>query len=151
MDEGERPTIDQLVVAEGDADLDALLSARLTDYNYSASGVTDQLEFTVKVEDDGGQLVAGLSGWTWGTCAGIAMVWVREDNRQSGWGARMLEAAEQVVRERGCEQITVSSLTFQAPGFYGRHGYVETGRTEGLPLDGMADVHFVKWLVPTGK
>lgn len=37
-----------------------------------------------------------------------------------------------------------SSFTFQAPGFYRRHGDVETGRTEGLPVDGMADVHFRK-------
>lgn len=39
-------------------------------------------------------------------------------------------------------------VTFQAPAFYERHGYVETGRTEGLPVDGAADVHFVKRLVP---
>lgn len=137
-------------MAGGDADLDALLSAGLTEYNYSASGVTDQAEFTVKVEDDG-QVVAGLSGWTWGTCAGIAMLWVREDSRMSGWGGRLLEAAEHVARERGCHQVTVSSFTFQAPRFYERYGYLETGRTEGLPVDGMADIHFVKWLVPSGK
>lgn len=130
----------------GDVGLDALLNARLTEYNYSASGVTDQREFTVKVEDDGGQIVAGLSGWTWGTCAGIAMVWVRQDSRRAGWGSRMLQAAEQVALKRGCYQITVSSFTFQAPGFYERYGYVETARTEGLPVDGMADVHFVKRL-----
>ncbi len=74
------------------------------------------------------------------------MVWVREDARQSGWGGRLLDAAERVARDRGCERVHVSSFTFQAPEFYARHGYVEVGRTEALPLPGQADVHLVKHL-----
>ena len=58
----------------------------------------------------------------------------------------MLEAAEELARERGCRQILVSSFTFQAPAFYQRNGYVEIGRTEGIPVEGSADVHFVKSL-----
>ena len=38
-------------------------------------------------------------------------------------------------------------VTFQAPAIYERYGFVETGRTEGLPVEGHADVHFVKLLV----
>jgi GNAT superfamily N-acetyltransferase len=136
----------RLVTTESDGELDARLSAELDTYNVAASGVRDQREFTVQVRDDDGELVAGLSGWTWGTCAGIAMVWVREDVRRSGLGARMLEAAESVARDRGCRQVLVSSFTFQAPDFYARHGYVEFARSEGLPVEGSADVHFVKQL-----
>ncbi len=134
-----------LVIGEGDSDLDGTLSKELTAFNITASGVTDQREFTVKMVDDEG-LVAGLSGWTWGTCAGIALVWVREDARRTGAGSRLLVAAEQVARERGCERLTVSSFTFQAPAFYERHGFVEFARTEGLPVEGQADVHLVKML-----
>lgn len=137
----------RLLVAGGDAGLDARLSAELDAHNVAASGVGDQQELTVQVLDADGDLVAGLSGWTWGTCAGIAMLWVRADSRSQRWGARLLDAAEQAARERGCRQMTVSSFTFQAPDFYRRHGYVETGRTEGLPVDGAADVHFRKALV----
>jgi GNAT superfamily N-acetyltransferase len=135
------------VIAGGDPDLDSRLSAELDTYNLAASGLNVLPdEFTVKAEDDAGRLVAGLSGWTWGTCAGIAMVWVREDSRKAGWGGLMLEAAEDLARERGCRQIQVSSFTFQAPAFYARHGYVEFARSEGLPVEGQADVHFVKLL-----
>ena len=137
---------DRLTVGGKDTELDERLDAELTAYNLATSGVHEQTEFTVKIDDDAGELVAGLSGWTWGTCAGISLVWVREDRRAQGTGARLLEAAEEVARERGCTQIIVSSFTFQAPGFYARHGFVETGRTEGLPLAGAADVHLVKRL-----
>jgi GNAT superfamily N-acetyltransferase len=136
----------RLTLADGDPDLDAKLSSALDTHNFAASGVSDLRELTVKVDDDAGELMAGLSGWTWGTCAGIAMVWVREDCRKAGWGGLMLDAAERIARERGCRQVIVSSFTFQAPAFYERHGYVETGRTEGLPVNGAADVHFVKGL-----
>jgi GNAT superfamily N-acetyltransferase len=135
-----------LHVGGADAELDARLSDALDEHNFAASGVSDQREFTVKVEDDAGELVAGLSGWTWGTCAGIGMVWVREDSRKDGWGGQLLRAAEGLARERGCTQVLVSSFTFQAPAFYDRHGYTEFARTPGLPVAGAADVHFVKTL-----
>jgi GNAT superfamily N-acetyltransferase len=136
----------RLTVGDADAALDQKLSDELDAFNFAACGVSNLRELTVKVEDADGSLVAGLSGWTWGTCAGIAMVWVREDARKEGWGSRLLERAEDAARQRGCTQVVVSSFTFQAPEFYRRHGYVETGRTEALPLEGNADVHFVKSL-----
>ncbi|HEU4511937.1 MAG TPA: GNAT family N-acetyltransferase [Nocardioidaceae bacterium] len=136
-----------LLVSGADSDLDSRLSDELDAHNFAASGVSDQREFTVKVQGDDGELVAGLSGWTWGTCAGIGMVWVRPDSRKKGWGGLMLQAAEELARDRGCRQVLVSSFTFQAPAFYERHGYVEIGRSEGIPVEGSADVHFVKALV----
>lgn len=42
----------------------------------------------------------------------------------------------------------MSSFSFQAPQFYERHGFVETGRVEGLPVEGAADVHLRKRLTP---
>jgi GNAT superfamily N-acetyltransferase len=133
-----------LGVGGADADLDATLNRELTTFNEAASGVLDQRELTVRVTDADGALIGGLSGWTWGTCAGVGMFWIREDARRSGWGSRMLAAAEAEAVARGCGQMVLSSFTFQAPDFYRRHGYVETGRTEGLPVAGMADVHFRK-------
>jgi GNAT superfamily N-acetyltransferase len=133
-----------LEVGGADAELDARLGEELTRFNEAVSGVGDQRELTVHVRDAQGDLVGGLSGWTWGTCAGVGMFWVREDARRSGLGSRILAAAEAEAVSRGCAQIVLSSFTFQAPDFYRRHGYVETGRTEGLPVAGMADVHFRK-------
>ncbi len=134
------------MVAEGDPALDQRLNDELDAYNRLAADAGEQREFTVKVEDGQGRLLAGLSGWTWGTSAGIAMLWVREDQRRCGHGSRLLDAGEHVARDRGCERIHVSSFTFQAPDFYARHGYEEVGRIEALPLAGQADVHFVKQL-----
>ncbi|MFJ9410239.1 GNAT family N-acetyltransferase [Streptomyces sp. NPDC101393] len=90
--------------------------------------------------DDAGELVGGLTAWTWGGLCGIEPLWVREGGRADRWGGRILWAAEAEERRRGCARVAVSSFTLQAPGFHQRHGYAETGRTPGFP-GGHADVH----------
>lgn len=70
---------------------------------------------------------------------------MREGSRADGWGGRILRAAEAEARRRGCDRVAVSSFMFQAPGFYQRHGYAETGRTPGFP-GGHADVHLFRSL-----
>ncbi len=136
-----------LSVGDRDAELNARLSSGLDEINFPATGTTeaDQGTLSVKVVDDAGGLIGGLAAWTWGGLLGIEMLWVREDNRGDGWGARILRAAEEEARRRGCDRACVSSFTFQAPAFYQRYGYVETGRTLGFP-GGAADVHMYKEL-----
>jgi len=135
-----------LSTGEEDQELVAALEAGLDSDNAATSGVADQRSFFVRIGDEDGQLVAGLAGWTWGPCAGISLVWVREDSRRTGCGAQLLAAAEDLVRGRGCNRVFVSSFTFQAPQFYERHGFVECARVEDYPLDGTADVYLVKHL-----
>ncbi|WP_433172503.1 GNAT family N-acetyltransferase [Actinoallomurus sp. CA-150999] len=132
-----------LSVGEGDAELSGRLTDELIAFNTAATGAADRDAFSIKVTDEAGGLVGGLAAWTWGGLCGIELLWVREDSRKDGWGSRILLAAEAEARRRGCDRMAVSSFTFQAPGFYQRHGYVETGRTLGIP-GGNADVHLFK-------
>jgi GNAT superfamily N-acetyltransferase len=134
-----------VVVAEGDAELDQRLSDELDAVNAArTAGATPPRELTVRVVDADGDLVAGVSGWTWGVAAGIGMTWVREDARGTGVGARLLEAFEAEAERRGSDRVFVTSFTFQAPGFYERHGYREIFRWDGVPTEGEADVHLRK-------
>jgi GNAT superfamily N-acetyltransferase len=141
-DHGNGPT---LTVGERDTDLNKKLDEGLTAFNAAATGVAEQGTLSVKVTDEAGELIGGLAAWTWGGLCGIALLWVREDSRRDGWGSKILRAAEEEALRRGCDRVTVSSFTFQAPKFYQRHGYVETGRTLGIP-GGHEDVHMYKSL-----
>lgn len=132
-------------VGVDDKDLTARLREELAAFNVRATGADDEASLSVRVTDPAGSLIGGLSGWTWGGCGGIGLLWVREECRREGWGTRLLRTAEDEARRRGCSRMTVSSMSFQSPGFYRSHGYVETGRTEGLP-GGHCDVHFFKRL-----
>lgn len=76
------PTTCTVVQGGADAALDARLDAGLTDFNRGAtSGVPDADEFTVAVKNADGELVGGISGWTWGTAIGIGLIWVRGRTR----------------------------------------------------------------------
>ncbi|CAL9330838.1 hypothetical protein SUDANB37_00090 [Streptomyces sp. enrichment culture] len=134
-----------LSVGHQDRELAERLSKGLDEVNFTATGTTpaDQGSLSVKAVDEAGELVGGLTAWTWGGLLGIEMLWVREESRRDGWGGRLLRAAEEEARRRGCDRACVSSFTFQAPEFYQRHGYVETGRTLGIP-GGAEDVHMYK-------
>ncbi|MQW74874.1 GNAT family N-acetyltransferase [Nocardioides sp. dk4132] len=132
-------------VGEADAALDQRLSDELDRVNAEATrGTEPARELTVSLHDDAGELAAGMSGWTWGVAAGIAMTWVRAGDRGAGLGARLLEEFEVEARRRGCQHVYVTSFTFQAPQFYVRHGYRELFRWEDVPVVGAADVHLRK-------
>lgn len=138
------------VVAGGSPELDERLSHELDVVNAAATPGTDAArEVSVRIVDEAGDLAAGLSGWTWGVAAGIAMTWVRAGDRGAGLGSRLLDSFETTARERGCTHVFVTSFTFQAPGFYERHGYREFARWQDVPVPGAADVHLRKDLTPT--
>ena len=141
------PTADtKTTVGKADAALDERLNDELDSFNAAANpDVHPAEELTVRVQEDG-ELVAGLSGWTWGQAAGIAMTWVHEDQRGTGMGASLIAAFEEEARKRGCTHVFVTSLTFQAPGFYQRLGYEEIFRWESVPTTGRDDVHMRKEL-----
>ncbi|WP_246081655.1 GNAT family N-acetyltransferase [Nocardioides litoris] len=139
-----------LVTGGADPALDQRLSDELDAWNAAATpGVEPARELTVRAGtgdagDAGDDLAGGVSGWTWGEAAGIAMTWVREGDRGTGLGARLLAAFEDEARARGCTHVFVTSFTFQAPAFYERAGYREILRWEGVPSAGAADVHLRK-------
>jgi GNAT superfamily N-acetyltransferase len=137
----------RLITGDEDPALAAVLDAGLDEYNFAATGTSqaDQGSFSVKVVDKTGGIVGGLTAWYWAGLCGISMLWVREDSRKDGWGSKILLAAEEEAKRRGCDRVCVSSFTFQTPAFYQRHGYVETGRALGIP-GGAEDVHMFKHL-----
>jgi ribosomal protein S18 acetylase RimI-like enzyme len=134
-----------LSIGGANEELSSRLNHELTAFNAAATGADDEEDFSVQPTDSDGEMVGGLTGWTWGGVGGISMLWVRADLRGRGWGSMLIRAAEDEVRRHGCTRMVVASFTFQAPDFYRRHGYTETGRTEGFP-GGHADIHFLKQL-----
>jgi ribosomal protein S18 acetylase RimI-like enzyme len=72
------------------------------------------------------------------------MTWVHVSRRRSGLGQRMLAEFERAAEDRGVRRVFVTSFTFQAPGFYEKHGYREIFRWDGVPVEGQEDVHFSK-------
>jgi GNAT superfamily N-acetyltransferase len=111
----------------------AALEDRLYRYNVVVTGCDDGRWLAIFVRDEVGEVVAGLHGWTWGTTGFVRTLWVREDLRGQGIGARLLVAAEREAVRRGCREVQLDTHSYQAPGFYRRLGYEQIGELPGWP------------------
>lgn len=134
-----------LDVTDADNGLRDRLNAEIIAFNEAATGYTDGQLLCITARGAGGDLRGGLYGWTWGGCGYIDLLWVTEDQRGAGLGSRLLAAAEQEARRRGCGQVALSTHSFQAPGFYARFGYRECGRIPAYPR-GHTQIQLVKHL-----
>ncbi len=99
------------------------LEDRLYEFNVAVTGIADGRALAVFVRDEGGQIVAGVCGHTWGGCCEIRQVWVEESRRHGGLGRALIDAAEGEARRRGCSQMLLTTHSFQAPRFYERLGF----------------------------
>jgi len=120
-----------------------LLEEEINQFNYRTTGFHDGRWLAVFLRGGDGALRAGLAGHTWGGCAEIKFLWVREGERHAGVGSALLRAAEREAAARGCTRVVLSTHSFQAPDFYRRHGYTECGRVEGYPR-GHAQIFLTK-------
>jgi len=112
------------------------LQDRLHEFNDAATGgVGDGRFLTILLRDDAGRLRAGLHGWTWAETLGVEALWVRDDWRGRGLGARLLQAAETEARRRGCRHGFLQTHSYQAPDFYRRHGWETLAEVPGYPGD----------------
>ncbi|MFD2079649.1 GNAT family N-acetyltransferase [Actinopolymorpha cephalotaxi] len=116
-----------------DPELAGFLADRINSFNVAKTGIVFGGSVTAAVRDDAGEVMAGVAGWVWGGTCWIESLWVREDRRGSGLGSRLLQVVTEEARTRSCTQIVLHTHSFQAPGFYRRHGFEVVGRADGYP------------------
>jgi GNAT superfamily N-acetyltransferase len=125
------------------------LEDRIYEFNSAATGITDGQWLAIFVRDDDGRIVAGICGNTWGACAEIRQFWVEASRRNHGLGTRLLGAAEEEARRRGCRQMLLMTFSFQAPAFYARHGFEVVAAVDDHP-HGHTNMLLRKRLHPAG-
>lgn len=109
------------------------LEDRIYEHNSAATGISDGAWLALLERDAGGRIVAGLCGNTWGGTCEIRQFWVEQSRRRSGLGTKLLRAAEEEARRRGCTQIILMTFSFQAPAFYAKHGFETVATIEEHP------------------
>ena len=116
-------------------------------FNVAATGVDDGRYLSIFMKRNDGTIYAGLHGHSWAGVCEIKTLWVADSERGKGLGSRLLAAAEEEARRRGCHVIHLASFTFQAPDFYEKHGFQRWVRLEDFPR-GHANILLAKTLVP---
>ena len=129
-----RAPADIRLVDGPDDELAGRLEKELDEFNFDATGIRDARDFAAALHDEGGALMAGVQGWTWGGTCWVERLWVREDARHAGLGRRLLMAVESEARARDCDQLALTTHSFQAPEFYRRLGFETVGELADYPV-----------------
>ena len=111
----------------------AAIQRGLHAFNQEMGGPYAREPVTVLARDAEGTVRGGLLGLTYWNWIFIDWLWLAPDQRGKGLGSELLERAETIARGRGATNAYTDTFSFQAPGFWTRHGYVEFGRLDGMP------------------
>jgi GNAT superfamily N-acetyltransferase len=90
-------------------------------------GSPEHAHFAIFLRDDLGQIQGGVDGHImWGRLF-IKTLWVPEMLRHQGLGTRLMHAAEQEGKQRGCRSLWLTALGDRALHFYTRLDYTIFG------------------------
>ena len=105
-------------------------------YNRSKREAAESEPLNLYVEDDSGEVLAGLVAETFGNWLEIEYLFVKEELRGQGIGSQLLQQAESEAKKRNCRFAFVNTYQFQAPAFYQKHGYQEVFTLKDYPCTG---------------
>ena len=103
-------------------------------HNIAATGLSGWHPVNFFLKNARGEWLGGLLGDLWGGWLHVRILWVDWAARGHGNGARLLRAAEDYARERGCVAATLDTHSFQARPFYEKSGYEVFATLDDCPL-----------------
>jgi GNAT superfamily N-acetyltransferase len=118
------PVLEIEVTQQVQPDSRDVIGRGLRAFNAHHLGNYEWADLDVYVWDLNGQVVGGLIGDMALGWLAIHALWVNEDLRGSGIGTEILSTAENAAVKNGCRAVILDTLSFQAPSFYEKRGYV---------------------------
>jgi GNAT superfamily N-acetyltransferase len=92
------------------------------------SPASDYAPFGVIAWDEDGEIAGGLVGGTSYGWLLVKVLWVADEIRGQGLGARIMAFAEHEALRRGCHGAWLDTSSARAKGFYERLGFAVFGR-----------------------
>ena len=117
-----------------DADEQAVIADGLRAYNEAQAGYSDSRELAILVSDfETKKVIGGLLGRTSLGLLRVERFFLPEGLRRDRLGSTILATAEEEGRRRGCTRAVLSTVHFQAPGFYLKQGWEVAARIDCEP------------------
>jgi ribosomal protein S18 acetylase RimI-like enzyme len=104
-------------------DFQAALSRGLDAFNADAWPGHHVQPLACSVRSHSGELLGGVSGRIVGQTCEVQLLWVSPEIRGERVGSELMRMYEAEAVARGCTLSTLSTLSFQARGFYEKLGY----------------------------
>ncbi len=119
---------------QANPDAEHMLGSGLAAFNEDVTGYNDRLPLTVLLKDpETRQVIGGITGKTTLGMAFLDLFHLPDTLRGTGLGSRLLQAFEDEARRRGCLNAVLYTISFQAPGFYEKNGWVRFGEIPCAP------------------
>jgi GNAT superfamily N-acetyltransferase len=107
-----------------DDDERAVITDGLRAYNEAQAGYSDSRPLNILARDpETRKVIGGLLGRTSLGLLRVDTFFLPENLRRDRLGSRILAMVEEEARRRGCTRAVLSTLHFQAPGFYSKQGW----------------------------
>ncbi len=107
------------------------LGKHLREFNYRAVGEYREVQpVRLDVRDMQGALAAGIRAYVYLGWMHTDLLWVAEDQRGKGLGARLLGIAEAQGKVLGARNAKLETFEWQARAFYLKQGYAEYARID---------------------
>ena len=126
----------QLRLENTESQKSQIIGDLIRSYNRSKREVAESEPLNLYVEDEHGEIMAGLVAETFGNWLEIEYLFVKEDLRGQGIGSQLLHQAESEAKMRNCRFAFVNTYQFQAPTFYQKQGYKEVFILKDYPYTG---------------
>ena len=104
-------------------DVDEAVRKGREEYEAGHGIVCHYKPFSIVFRNSAGQAVGVLSAYTAFAEIYVDDIWVDADYRGNGLGRKLLEALENLYRDKGFNNINLVTSQFQAVGFYEKCGY----------------------------
>ncbi len=130
---GKPPELRLSIEPQAGDDQRRAVSDRLDLFNVATTGLDEWHSVTVFLRDEHDAIAGGLLGEIWGGWLHVSYLWVAAPHRGRGHASLLLRAAERFAIERRCHAARLETYSFQAPGFYAKHGYEVFGVLDDCP------------------
>jgi GNAT superfamily N-acetyltransferase len=127
------PSVTVSVIANpSEEDRRAVLDPLLA-YNRAKTGDDRYEPIAIMLRDGTGAAIGGLWAQLYYDWLFVELLFVPESLRGQKLGSTLLRQAEQIAKEKTCVGIWLDTFSFQAPGFYEKHGFERFGALQDYP------------------
>lgn len=110
-----------------------IIGRGIDEYNREQAGDYHGQTLCYAIQAPGGEIAGGVVAQVYWDWLYVDLMWMRAELRGQGYGHELLTRVEEEARRRGAKQAFLDTFSFQAPGFYEKHGYRVFGELADFP------------------
>lgn len=110
-----------------------IIGSGIHEYNNQQAGDVHSQVLCFTIQGPGQEIAGGVIAQVYWDWLYIDLMWMKPELRGHGYGSQLLLLVEDEARKRGAKHAHLDTFSFQAPGFYEKHGYRVFGELPDFP------------------